>query len=251
MIAYCYTVYDGLEFLELSIENHRPHVDFIVVCYQTVSNIGVPNDRLYEVISRLKNCICVEYFPDLKVSTKENERRKHNMMIETARRLGCSHFILSATDHFYSPEDMKRIPEYLSYDVTFTKMFTYYKYSDWQLTPIEEYFMPFVTKLHPITRIENITPRFYPAVVDPSVRINTYKHYTFSDIMMHHYSFVRENVREKLVNSASRFRSDVIQAYITEYNEYDISKNLGIKYFQGRKVKIVPVLKGLEIFKQP
>lgn len=249
MIAFCYTVFDGLEFLEASIENHRPFVDAVIVCYQRISNNGLTNEKLEQTLADLRGCVLVEYKTDLTLSTKENERRKHNLMIETARQLGCTHFILSATDHFYEPDDMKKIPALLKYDVTFTGMFTYYKFSDWQLTPVENYFMPFVTKLSPNTCISNIVKN-YPVLVDPSVRVNTFRNSKLiTDIMLHHYSFVRENITEKLNNSASRFKPQFIREYIDEYTNYNLSENKGIKYFQGRKVKVVLVLSGLEKWK--
>ena len=248
-LAACYTVFNGLELLEKSIQQIYPVVDVIIICYQTVSNKGneckqVEKFVQYNFLAKKKVEI-VKFTPDLSVNTKENERRKHQLMLETARKSGCSHFFLSATDHFYQLTEFVNAKEHVKWediDVSFTKMYTYYKHPTWQLNPIESYYMPFIMRLHPETKIAVV--RNFPLKVDPSVQVNTFaKWYLFPEeqIMMHHYSMIRENIKDKFKNAAAsiRWRNEEAEMFAAEFENYDIESNPGIKYFQGRKIKIV------------
>lgn len=249
ILAACYTVFNGLELLEKSIEQIYPFVDHIIICYQTISNKKNTCDKVepfvyYHFAGKNKVKI-IRFDPDFAVNTKENERRKHQLLLETARNLGCSHFFLSATDHFYDPKEFfcaKKHIETADYDVTFTKMYTYYKHLTWQLTPIEDYMMPFIMRIHPETQICMV--RNFPVRVDPSVQVNTCnKYWVFpqNEIMLHHYSMIRVNIREKFQNAAAsiRWRPEDAEIFATEFETYDINLNPGIKYFRGRKIKVV------------
>lgn len=241
-LAALFTVYDGLELLGKALEACEAHVDEIVLCYQTTSNTGQKSDKAKQFCEAFRNekgYTVIEYKTQ-RTGTKENERNKHQLMIDTAKGLKCSHFYLSATDHFYLSNEFeyaKSVVSKLDPDVTFTQMYTYYKHPTWQITPIEDYYMPFITKLYPDTQI--IKSVKYPVLVDPSVRVNRTDNAIIFDnkeVMLHHYSMVRNNIREKLLNSASSFKYDVHEGYAREHDNYDLLLNPGISYFKGRKV---------------
>ncbi len=249
-LAACFTVFNGLELLENAVEQIYDLVDHVVICYQTISNKGNECDKvesfIYYHFAGKKNVKIIRFFPDLSVNTKENERRKHQKMLEEARKLNCSHFILAATDHFYDKNQFnfaKKCVEEKSFDVTFTKMFTYYKHPEWQLHPIEDYYMPFIMKLTDQTMISYVSK--YPVRVDPSVQVNTFHNFWVfpqEDIMLHHYSMIREDIKNKFKNAAAsiRWKPSDIESFINEYENYDVERNPGIKYFGGRKIKVVP-----------
>ncbi len=254
-LAACFTVFDGLELLDKAIKSIMPYCDMVVICYQKVSNTGQVNTKIkYELehFDRYSDIFLVEYDTDLSVNPKENERRKHNLMVDTARQCKATHFIMMATDHFYKEEDILKCKDDVlknDWDVTFTKMFTYYKYPTWQITPTETYHMPFICKLYPETRIEKV--RRFPVFVDPSVQVNTCKKwhlYPQHECMLHHYSMCRTDIYSKFSNAASSWSKEEIFRLIKEYNRYDLIENPGISYYQGRKVKIVDdyfALKGI------
>lgn len=251
-LAACYTVFNGLELLEKSIDQIKNHVDEIIICYQDTSNKGNKCDKVHDFVMNFarnfngKNVHIVYFKPNLPGNTKENERIKHQKMLSTARILGCTHFFMAATDHFYLENEFifgKNTCQVHDYDVTFTKMFTYYKDPTWQLTPIESYFMPFIMKIKNNTVIERAAN--YPVLVDPSVQISGVTNfYIFeeSDLMLHHYSMIRENINDKFKNAAAsmRWTNGLAEKFEHEFNSYDITENPGIEYFQGRKIKIVP-----------
>lgn len=245
----CYTVFNGLELLEKSIDQIYNLVDEVIICYQTVSNKGNKCDKVeafvYHHFASMEKVTIIDFTPDLKKNTKQNESVKHQLMIEEAKKNGSTHFFLSATDHYYHASEFiaaKKIVERDDYDVTFTKMFTYYKFPTWQLIPIEDYCMPFIMKLYANTEIVN---RTYPIVVDPSVKVNTCEKWMLfaSDlIMMHHYSMIRTDIKSKFLNAAASIRwgKNAVDVFVAEYENYNLNSNPGIQYFQGRKVKEVP-----------
>lgn len=244
-----YTVWTGddMEMLERSIKQHLPHVDYIQIWYQCTSNKAEESSFLkykrffnekFDFTDRVESC---HWEPDLKLNTKQNERNKHDMMIQYAKKQGFTHFILCACDHFYNPEQFEFAKNYHlehpEIDVSFTKMHTYYKHENWYLDPIENYSMPFIHKMYEATKIVN-TP-IYPVRVDPSVKVNTcYQFYEFNtdEIILHHYSMVRKDIEKKLRNAAASIRWSELQIlqFIHEYN--NAKPGDSISYFQGRKI---------------
>lgn len=237
-LAVCYTVF-GTELLSNSIKNIIDAVDEVIICYQEVSNTGIekPFEWSHEYNPKYH---FIKYETKLGIDTKENERRKHQMMVDYAHKIGCTHFILSATDHFYDTKELQEHKEYAGqFDVTFTSMFTYFKYPTWQLDPIENYCMPFICKL-PSKVLKTVK---YPLLVDPSVRFEfkASNWYLFRQdmVMLHHFSMVRKDMKAKFANAASSIgRKNPV--YLQEYENYDIEKNEGVQYFKGRKIKVVP-----------
>lgn len=248
-LAACYTVFNGTELLERSIDQIESMVNHIIICYQEVSNKGnhysQDTKAVIRNVARMDKVTVVKYVPDLSADTKENERRKHQLMLQTSRDLGCTHFLLAACDHFYNSYEFlqaKKMIEPYNWDVTFTAMFTYYKNPEWQLTPIEDYFMPFIMRLRPDTKISN--SQDFPLRVDPSVRVNTWKNWHLfpqDKIMLHHFSMIRIDIRDKFKNAAAsiRWKPEQVEAFTHEFETYDIETNPGVQYFKGRKIQLV------------
>ena len=247
-LAALYTVYNGLELLRPSIRSIYDQVDVIVICWQEVSNTGHKSTEVVEYIEEMYSEFddkirFVRFAPDLGLSTKENEMAKHQHMIDYARSIKCSHFLMMATDHFYLPAEFAHWKQKaFEYDVTITGMYTYYKNPEWQLTPPENYYMPFIHRLYPHTQI---TTGDYPVLVDPAVKVNTTERvYLFheSEIMLHHYSMIRTDIENKFKNAAAsiNWTPQDVERFVDEYVNYDININAGISYFNGRRIKQVP-----------
>jgi len=241
-LAALYTVWNGLELLEKSIEQIDHEVDFIVICYQKTSNKGEYCHNVEDFVRSFHDSkiTIIEFQPDLHKNTKQNEIEKHNKLIDAAKLLGASHYFFSATDHFYNRTEFNQAKnecEKGGYDVTFTRMFTYYKRVTWRLDPIEDYFMPFICKLQPNTRVQR--QKTYPVRVDPSIQVNTcdkWRLFERSEIMMHHYSMIRQDIENKFRNAAAsiRWKPDQLNRFISEYKNAKLGDE--ISYFQNRKL---------------
>jgi len=135
-LAVGYTIYNGLELLEKSIESIDQFADVIILCYQTTSNKGIKSGLVEPMMQKFKGkkFHLVKFTPDLSQNTKVNERRKLQLRIDEARKLGCTHFLPMACDHFYLSYEFKaamEAVEYMNYFVSVTKMFTYFKHPTW------------------------------------------------------------------------------------------------------------------------
>jgi len=247
-LAACYSIFDGLELLKPSIDQIYPFVDVIIIGYQLTGWNGNRSDEIQPYIERMltgehaEKLRFVEYVPVVSKPPKENELAKHNVMLSAARDEGATHFFMSATDHFYLPEQLiRQIDRASEYDVTFTRMFTYYKHPTWQLTPMEEYLMPFIMKIYPQTEFLRCK---YPVVVDPALKVNTAREwhvFPVEELVLHHMSMIRINIREKMQNSVSLgyWPQGSAERFIAEFESYSLEENRGVEYFQGRKVQVV------------
>lgn len=236
-----YTVFNGLELLERNMMEVAPLAHYVGICYQKKS---WQNEWMLDSDAKILNqidCEKIEYHVSELTDAKVEERVKHNMMIQHMRKKGCTHFLLLACDEYFKRHELDWAMGKIETDVSFTHLYTYYKYPEWRLIPIEHYMKPFIHRLNDDTRIT--AANNYPCRVDPSVRVapaRSFQTFDRKEIMMHHYSMIRNNIQNKFMNAASkRNTSPKIQQYLNEYEFYDIDSNPGIEYFQGRRVEIV------------
>jgi len=229
-LAALYTVFNGLELLEGSIDQIYPYVDVIVIGWQKVSHHGnVSNDVepfVQKMKRKYKKVELFEFKPRGGNNTKSEERRKHNQMIKVAQMQDCTHFFFSATDHYYVPEQFKKAKQKAKqYDVTASKMYTYFKKPEWRLSPIEPYYMPFICKLRVNQTYCKDSKNKWAVYVDPALCVFPYdSFYEFpeDELMMHHYSLVRNDLENKLRNAAARrnFYKD-IDNIVKECNDFN------------------------------
>jgi len=241
-LLYTFWTGDDVEMLMRSIKHHTPFVDEIIVCLQSTSNKGeycIVQNHLCDMFLELKP-MSDWYDPNLTISTKENERIKHNKMIQHAKKGGATHFIMAAADHFYDERVFINSIEAMKtgkYDVILTKMRTYYKHENWTLYPLEDYYMPFIHKMYDNTEISKTA--YYPVVVDPSVKVNTSNFFYImpeSDGLLDHYSMVRKDIKKKFRNAAAsiRWTPEQVERFISEYENAKVGDN--IEYFGGREI---------------
>lgn len=205
-LAACYTVYNGVELLKDAIDSIANNVDEIIICYQTTSNHGEKNNDFVEWINNNKNYTYINFEPDLGKFTKINEANKHEALRLKAKELGCTHWFLSATDHLYKYNDVEYVKDKViknKYETTFTKLKTFFKENYYCLEPLENYYMPFICDVNIPIRYQG----WSPVLVDPSIKFastNKYKVFSENEILMYHYSYVRYNIENKLINAASK-----------------------------------------------
>ena len=235
-LAACYTVFNGVELLEHAINSVKDHVDEIIIGFQTVSNYGNECKDILDFMDRFPDYNYFNYEPDLTVDSKTNEKRKHQKLIEFARSKNCTHFFLSATDHFYKEDEiLYAINVVLTTGVrtTYSKMITYFKEPTLRLEPLEEYYMPFICSTS--VNIGSMSP----VLVDPACSFRPFApYYVFKEeeVLMHHFSWIRKDIRNKLENAAAKVNwLDRIEEFIDKYNNF----KLGNKFPYYPKHKIV------------
>lgn len=241
-LAAVYSVYNGLELLEKAMLQIKNEVDIFIIVYQKVSNKGEVDLTVKKKVERIAkkfNAKVFLYETDLKLKTKQNELNKHNLGLEVAKSFDCTHFVIGATDHYYNDLEFKAAKQIaVNFDLTLTAMYTYYKKPEWQLYPIEDYLMPFICRLYDNTVFDLKTWQ-PPYIVDPAVRINTIDtHYLFKqdEIMMHHYSMIRTDIKNKFKNAAAsvNWNEEKVYQFIDEYENAKVGSE--ISYFKGRRL---------------
>ena len=245
-LAAIYNVWDGEELLPGSINSIRHHVDVIIIVYQKISNYGEEHDPMAK-FNMIDSKIVIEFYrPNLKLSPQQNETAKRNIGIEIAQMSGCTHFLHMDCDEYYENFGIaKRMYELSGYSGSVVKLYTYFVQPIYRLTPIENYYVPFIHELHTDTKAGNVR---YPFYVDPTRKINQ-KNIVELPVYMHHFSYVRKNIMRKINNSTAKV--NISKGTILEdYNFIMQSRDPNNFYVRDydRRIKIVDNIFNLPVF---
>jgi hypothetical protein len=122
-------------------------------------------------------------------------------------------------------------------------MLTYYKSWEYQLDPPEEYYVPLIIKIKNDNEFAFNYPS--PVFVDPTRRISKLNEplvLTRNEIQMHHGSYIRDDIRVKLINSsASGNFNNEIDNIVNHYNNWEFPDKIlwggaPSKYLKVKKV---------------
>jgi hypothetical protein len=216
-LAAVYNTWNDLTLLRQSIANIRPLVDVVIVVFSRKSNTGEthdgPDGSVEEFEATNVPIFFVQHEPNLKLNQRDNETAKRNRGVDYARSLKCTHFVALDSDEFYEPEEFLKAK----------KRFTHEPNLKGLVCPLNVYFkspeltigrditlVPFIHVLTPTIKHE--FNRNYPFAwingqirIDPtrSLNINSGVEYT-EQVVMHHMSYVREDLELKIRNSTAR-----------------------------------------------
>jgi hypothetical protein len=207
-LAAIYSVWNGLEHFEGSLAQIYDEVDVVIIGWQKRSHYNEFSPTVKPFVQRMKDkypkVVLVEFVP-IGGNPKKEQRRKINQLLKVALKHRCTHFFMSATDHYYDKKQFRRGKEIAkNYQVTASKMWTYFKKPIWRLKNPETYYMPFICELNRNTCVKK---GGWNVRVDPALCFHPNKRfYEFrqDELMMHHYSFVRIDIENKLRNAAAR-----------------------------------------------
>lgn len=205
-LAAIYNVWSDWDLLYYSTENTRPLVDGIIIIASEKSNYGEISP--------------IPYWGRDKVFIREPqlhhpmncETDKRNYGLNIARQEGYTHFLTMDCDEFYNPVDFLKEkqrfidnPE-LSGLVCATQV--YFK-SPTLTIGVDTTLVPFIHKITPTLRHE--FNRRYPYAweghnirIDPTRSLNIDSGVEWSEIVMHHMSYVRKDYDKKIRNSTAR-----------------------------------------------
>jgi hypothetical protein len=236
-----YNVFDGIELLEASIRSIRDNVDYICVVFQEISNYGRKLKSDYSFLESLE--VEVYYFePGLDIPASFNEVVKRNIGKDLCKNAGCTHFMTIDADEFYISEEFRKAKVIAEkYDSTACQMQTYYKSPEFVLDPPETYYVPFIYKLD--NRYFGQTS--FPVQADPTRKLRPGKIHLFprKELQMHHLSYVRKDIRQKLENSSAKANWPNRIDYLVEYfEEWEYPKKALLagskdRFYEARRVK--------------
>jgi hypothetical protein len=206
-LAAIYNIWDGVELLPGSISCVLPHVQEIIIVYQTESNYGERFDPLPELKESApwlftSSKIRFVYFnPVVHHGGAMNEIAKRNMGLDAARKLECTHFLHMDCDEYY--KDFPKAIEWYERagaPGSVCMLFTYFKAPTLRFLEPDGYFVPFIHELRPDSAAG--VPD-YPYWADPTRRIGNQK-IALLPVFMHHFSWVRKDIERKCRNSSAR-----------------------------------------------
>lgn len=224
MVVAIYNVFDGLELLPHSMSNISPCVEGIIIVYQTTSNFGETDTTVEEQVKYLSGIIrnhvyLIKYTPDLGKPGFDNERMKREIGLTHAKKLGFTHFLDIDCDEFYHREEfLKEKERVLSGNLNglVCRSKVYFK-SPTLTIGNDVTLVPFLFKIEGTSHKMNHTMPFawssMDAVpftpkkqirIDPTRQLNYTHGIEWSDIFMHHYSWVRKDYKKKIRNSSAR-----------------------------------------------
>lgn len=207
--------FDGIEILPYSIEAIRKHVDEVIVIYSNTSNHG--NTVEYSKELDALNVTLVNWEPNLGKRPVVNETAKRNFGLKVALSFGYTHFIMMDCDEVYDPVEFEKAKKDGNY---VCRLKTYIRKPTYQVD--DHTLIPFIHRLTPDLIFGNF--RTYPfayngkdAHIDPTRRLNLVKDVQMSDIICHHFSWVRRDINLKAQNSTAKvnvLKSEIFDDYV-------------------------------------
>jgi hypothetical protein len=220
--------WDDYDLLVPCVENIRPLVEMVIVVISYKSNYGENRTGPDGSIHEFKPGVPVFFHqinPDLNKRPEENERNKRNFGLSIAKGLGATHFLNMDTDEYYEAEPfLKEKQRMANPNLNGLVCASQVYFKDPMLTiGLDTTLVTFIQKITPEVKFE-WNPKMPFAFVDKKIRIdptrqvNVNKGIEWSNIIMHHYSYVRKDLEKKIRNSTARYnleRSTIRQDFVS------------------------------------
>jgi hypothetical protein len=248
-----YIVFDGIELLEHSIRQIRPHVDYVNVIYQEISWFGstIQKEDL-QTLNLLKRSNLIDdltkftNFSPIRdksltgiTKAKSYERAKRQLGLDMSLTRGCTHYLCMDVDEFYISDEFAEAKSQIikmEYVQTAVRMINYVN-----IPTIHRGYdsnrVPFICK---ITRASKMTPSFF-VKCDPTRGITggPSGRYEFkpTEITMHHMETVRKNLLLKYDSTTravfKRSKTNELVQSIKSVNESKPTFNFNKIIFPG------------------
>lgn len=203
--------WDSEELLPYTIKHIEPLVDEVIICYSDYSNYFEYQDNIKNIERFLNHKVsAIKCEPDRKLKPQDNERAKRNFALSITKERGHTHFIMMDADEIYEAEPFKR--EYkriIDNDLNGLVCGSQVYFGKPSLTiGLDITRVPFIHKIKP--GLKFVFNKEYPFAfdngikVDPTRQLNYVNGIEWSEIVMHHYSYVRKDIRKKIRNSTAR-----------------------------------------------
>lgn len=208
-----YSVFDGYELLEKSIDSIRQSADYINVVYQKVSWYGMPADaQLLPVLEELKRSglidELIEFSPNFKRRPGENEAAKRNLGLTYAKKAGGTYFMTMDADEFFIREEVEVAKRTLiENDIThsYCSIVVYGIKPTERLLTSSPLSIQFFSKIKRRSRLGKNDRAI--ALIDPTRRLSHFsnaKYYYLPGCQMHHMTYLRKDIDGKMRNSSNK-----------------------------------------------
>lgn len=237
---------DCLDLLEKSIDNILPVVDHVIVVWSHKNNhCGIRIEWAFTHPS----VSFVHIEPMQHFKAHQNETMKRNVGIDKARGEGYTHFLMMDSDEFYLREDVSREKDRMEREDLNGLVCGLRVYIKEPTLWCEDHtLVPFIQKLTKGVCVGDF--KSYPfaydkdrnAHIDPTRRPSHRDKIGWSEIVMHHFSYVRQDIDMKINSSSANLKRsrDIILDDLANAKEGYMSK------LYHRELKSGPDLFGLK-----
>ena len=249
-LALIVVVWDDYEILYHQISHFIKNklVDKIIVVYSEVSNFGERSEYTHRNIDGVE---FINFEPNITIAPSINERNKRNFGLNRVKQFrDITHFLMADSDEFYCADQFLKEKEKF-FDNKLSGLVcasqVYFK-SPTLTVGMDTTLVPFIHKL--TQEIKFTWNTKYPFAfegpkrsirIDPTRQYNINSGVEWSEIIMHHYSYVRRDLQKKIRNSTAR---ENIQNS-TLVHDYMHAKEGEICQFYNKKLARCPNLFGL------
>lgn len=252
-LGYGIIVFDDVCHLRNMLDEVRPHCDTIVVCLQNESYHGTPiEQKIVQYIGTLKESGLIDdiiWFKQTKTYDESNpdsprfvETDKRNFILDyLEHNCKCSHSMVIDSDEYYDGEDFRQAKEIISNSedihVSYCQYINYYRdYTHLMVWPFFCY-VPFITESSYRFDFKNGS---FDKPSDPTRRYviegedKRYCILNFKVVKMHHLSWIRQDIKQKIDNWSSRKHfehlPDLRDRIIERYENYKEGQNAIIMF---------------------
>lgn len=229
-------IFDGEELLLDLLVSIRKEVDFVSIVFQEVGHWGDlrADSHLRDFLRSLKNLGMIDEVIDwTPKNAASNEYLFHTMDVEKrqaglklAQENGCTHFIVLDNDEFYTRKQfryMKRIMmrSNSKWDYSVLRHLQYYKNTNLIKREREEEYVMGIFRIDQSTEFRYGAESKFP--IDPARKIEGESVLEFSrfEVCMHHLSYVRKDIRKKLLASQARTgNQESLNQIISRYESF-------------------------------
>lgn len=232
-LACIINVWDGTEILKYSMKSVKDRVDIFIIVFQNISNFGEYSPPLSEMELEGYKYRLIYYSPKEWVGFK-NEREKRNLGLMKARELECTHFFFLDVDECYL-NFSRAVNEYIESgaDGSVCNMYTYFKEPTLRFENFDNYYVPFIHKLHPNTLAG---APVYPYYVDPTRKVSSSNVVLISE-PMHHFSYVRKDIDKKVRNSSAKSNIEKSNL-LRDYYDPSVGPGFFVKDFNQKLIEV-------------
>lgn len=210
---------DTADLLVKSIDNLLPVVDEVVVVWGNRSNKGEIVEFPFRRHQNSK-VVFLQVEPLARMTPLQNETMKRNAGLDYARDRLATHFLMLDGDEFYHPEDIQSGLEHVvnnDLNGLVCGLRVYIKTP--RLWCEDHTRIPFIHKMTKEVMFGDF--KKYPftyekgdAYIDPSRRLSFISRIGWSEVTMHHFSYVRKDIDLKIRNSTANLERS--RAFIHE-----------------------------------
>lgn len=234
-LAAIYNVWHDWDLLTHSVRNIRPLVDGVIIIASTHSNYG----EYSPIPDEFKNEELFLREPKFNIPM-HSETDKRNYGLQIAREKGYTHFLSIDADEFYQAEPFLKQKEKFKNNLKGLVCLCQTYFGSPKLTiGLDITLVPFIHELTPT--IQHEFNRNYPFAwingqirIDPTRSLNINSGVEKTDLVMHHFSWVRKDYGLKIRNSSARKnleRSCILQdllhskeGYFVEYYQRPLAR---------------------------